>query len=113
MHLLLSDLVDLTVPTCSDSRGSTHLILFYCNLELFDYSILLPYFPSPISVCISLLLSPACGQRPLSGDYKMPSVPECVRPSICQVFASHSFIKIFSPNLQGMFMAIKPVSAKF
>ena len=48
-------------------------------------------------------LSPACGR----GDYKTPSVHASVRQVFAQTLIYHPFIKIFSPNLQGMFMAMK------
>ena len=63
-------------------------------------------------IVINPLLSPATSQRLWSGDYKTSSIRACVRLFITFLywfitFISHLCIKVSSPNLQGMFIAMK------
>ena len=61
-------------------------------------------------------LSPTSSRRPWPGDYKMPCLHASARPSVRSshfyINLNTSFIKISSPHLQAMFMAIKKCVCK-
>ena len=61
-------------------------IVYLCN-PLFLVILLKNY-----TVLVMVFLSPTCGRRPLSGDYKMPSVRACVHPSRFCINLNISFI---------------------
>ena len=59
------------------------------------------------------MISEGCGRDIIK---RPPYVRPFVRPSVhlfTLTLTSHSFIKIYSPNLQGMFMAIKTCLQSF
>ena len=74
----------------------------------------------PLNRCYYSCVLISCWPRPGLGDYETASIHACMcvcmRVCVCHIFKSsfifHSVMKISSPNLQRMFMAVKTCSVK-